>query len=76
MLLFRGDEHIDRWCAARGVPRGGTMTIDQAWHLAYEWYRNKIKSDWRRHTLDEAEALFAATGLDGEFWRLREIRSA
>jgi len=71
MLLFRDEEHIDRWCRARDLPRGGTMTPEQCWRLAHEWYRNKLKPDWRRHTPDEAEALLASVGLTGEFWRLR-----
>jgi hypothetical protein len=71
MLLFRSEEHIDRWCAAREITRGGTLTPDQAWRLARGWYKNKLKSDWRRHTLEEAEALLIDVGLTGPFWNLR-----
>ena len=71
MLLFRSEEHLDRWCAAREMPRGGVLTPEQAWRLALAWYKNKLRPDWRRHTLDEAEALLADIGLTGPFWNLR-----
>ena len=71
MLLFRFEEHIDRWCVARDMQRGGVLTPEQAWRLAYAWYRDKLKPDWRRHTLEEAEALLADIGLRGPFWSLR-----
>ncbi|MGQ0571565.1 MAG: hypothetical protein ACT4P5_18850 [Armatimonadota bacterium] len=71
MLLFRSEEHIDRWCRSRDLPRGGTMTLAQGWELAYGWYADKLLPDWRRKTLDEAEALLAEVGLIGPFWSLR-----
>lgn len=71
MLLFRSEEHIDRWCRARDLPRGGIMTPEQSWKLARAWYADKLKPDWRRKSLDEAEALFAEIGLSGQFWNLR-----
>lgn len=71
MLLFRGEEHIDRWCAQWNQPRGATLTLDQAWQLARAWYGNKMKPEWRRATLEETEALLAEIGLTGPFWSLR-----
>lgn len=71
MLLFRDEEHVDRWCRTRELPRGATMTAEQAWRLAYGWYKDKVKPDWRRHTLEETEALLADAGLTGSFWNLR-----
>jgi hypothetical protein len=71
MLLFRADEHIDRWCAQWNQPRGATLTIQQAWDLARAWYQNKMRRDWRRATLEETEALLARIGLTGLFWSLR-----
>ena len=71
MLLFRDEEHVDRWCAARDLARGGLMTPDQAWRLARAWYAGKLSPAWRRHTLEEAEALLADAGLAGPFWNLR-----
>jgi hypothetical protein len=71
MLLFRSEEHLDRWCRRRGLPRGGTLTPDQAWRLARIWYGDKLRPEWRRKTLDEAQSLFTSLGLTGEFWNLR-----
>jgi hypothetical protein len=76
MLIFRSEEHVDRWLAARDLERGGIMSPQQAWKLARGWYRDKLRPDWRRHTLDEAEALFADVGLAGSFWSLRPDRRA
>jgi hypothetical protein len=71
MLLFRSVEHVDRWCAAREIPRGATMTPEQCWALARGWYADKLAPAWRRKTPDEVEALFARIGLTGAFWTLR-----
>ncbi len=72
MLLFRAEEHLDRWCRTRGIERGATLTPQQGWDLARGWYRDKVKPEWRRHTLEEAEALLAEVGLTGAFWNLRD----
>ena len=71
MLLFRDEEHVDRWCEARELERGATIDPERAWRLARGWYRDKVKPDWRRHTLEEAEALFREVGLTDPFWSLR-----
>jgi hypothetical protein len=44
------------------------------WVVAEEWFKRRLAPDWRRHTPDEAEALFARAGLTGEFWRLVPTR--
>ena len=71
MLLFRSEEHVARWRVNARPPASTVLSLDQAARLADEWYRAKLAPDWRRHTADEAEALFARLGLDPEFWRLR-----
>ena len=71
MLIFRSEEHVDRWCAFRELPRGGTMSPEQCWRLAQAWYADKASPDWRRRTLEEAEAVLADVGLTGAFWSLR-----
>jgi hypothetical protein len=71
MLLFRDEEHVNAWCAVRDLPRGAVITPQQTWLLADGWYRNKVRADWRRHTLEETEALLASIGLTGPFWELR-----
>jgi hypothetical protein len=54
------------------VPRGVTITPEQTWRLADGWYRDKLNPDWRRHTLEETEALLDEIGLTGDFWSLRD----
>jgi hypothetical protein len=71
MLLFRDEEHVDRWCETRDLERGALITPEQTWQLAFGWYRNKVKPDWRRHTLEETEALLESIGLTDAFWNLR-----
>ena len=72
MLLFRSEEHIDRWCATWRFERGGTLSLEQGWKLARAWYgSDRRQPDWRRRTVDEAEALFAELGLTSPFWSLR-----
>lgn len=71
MLLFRDEEHADRWSRARDLPRGGVLTPEQGWRLAHGWYKDKLKPDWRRHTPEQTEALLLEVGLTGDFWRLR-----
>jgi hypothetical protein len=71
MLLFRGEEHIARWCTQWTQPKGATLTLDQAWRLALAWYARKMDPEWRRATVEEAENLLADLGLSGAFWSLR-----
>ena len=70
MLLFRSEEHVDRWCRDRGDPKGGVLTLDQLWQLAGIWYSNRLAPDWRRRTAEEAQEVFSSLGLTGEFWQL------
>ena len=58
------------WCAARGVNRGATMTLPQAWELSQKWYGNRLEPDFRRPTREEAIEIFESVGLRGDFWRL------
>jgi hypothetical protein len=71
MLLFRSEEHVDRWRRFRELPPGGTMSPEQCWQLARAWYADKLAPDWRRKTLEEAEAALASLGLTDPFWSLR-----
>jgi hypothetical protein len=70
MLLFRSEEHVDRWSEQRGGGRGGLLMPDQLWRLADAWYRDRMSPDWRRRTTEEAQAVFEDIGLTGPFWRL------
>ena len=71
MLLFRDEDHIERWRAQWNQPRGATLTIERAWQLGRTWYGNKMDPDWRRFTVDEAEAILTGLELTGPFWNLR-----
>lgn len=71
MLLFRSEEHADRWRRAEKPPATTLLSLDQAARLAHAWYVNKLDPDWKRHTVDQAEALFAELRLDPAFWQLR-----
>ena len=71
MLAFRSEAHVDNWLEMRGLSRGGSCSLPTLWRLADAWYANRMAADWRRRTADEAEALFAELGLEGDFWRLR-----
>lgn len=71
MLLFRSEEHVDRWCEARGVSRGAILSLETGWRLASIWYADRLEPDWRRRTAEEAQSVFDRLGLTGPFWRLR-----
>jgi hypothetical protein len=56
--------------SARGLRHGATLTVEQQWDLARNWYSNRMSPDWRRRTADEAQAVFESVGLTGPFWKL------
>jgi len=69
MLLFRSEEHVDRWQAMRGLARGVVFTPEQLWAVSKPWYGRRLARDWRRFTPNEAQAVFESAGLTGPFWR-------
>lgn len=69
MLLFRSEEHVERW-VARGRPRGATLTLEQQWRLARSWFAGRHLPEWRKRTASDAEEVFRSAGLTGDFWRL------
>lgn len=72
MLLFRSEEHIAKWLQDWHLPRGEILSLDQCWRLAQAWYSpDRREPNWRRKTVEEAEALFARLGLTSHFWNLR-----
>ena len=68
MLLFRSEEHVERWSRRRGVPRGATLSVEQQWRLARSWYADRMSPEWQRRTPEEAEAIFGGVGRSGAFW--------
>lgn len=72
MLLFRDEEHVDRWCAQWRLERGAILSLDQAWRLAQSWFEaDRGAPQWSRPPVEQVEELFTALGLTGDFWRLR-----
>ena len=71
MLAFRSEEHVERWRETRCLAPGAVFPLETCWRLADAWYAERLSPDWRRRTPEEAEALFAELGLEGDFWRLR-----
>ena len=74
MLLFRSEEHVDRWCQQWSVERGAILSLDQGWRLAQAWFGpDRRQPDWRRMSVDEVEALFQELNLTSDFWTLRSL---
>lgn len=71
MLFFRSEEHAQVRRESAKPPVSTILSLDQATRLAHAWYVKKLAPDWRRHTVEEAEALFRTLRLDPDFWRLR-----
>jgi len=61
---------VTTWSEAAGVPVGAVFGVESLWRLAQLWFHDRLSPSWRRRTMDEAHALFAAAGLTGPFWRL------
>ena len=70
MLVFREEEHIDRWCQMWNRPRGEAFSLEQAWTPASAWYGDRLQPGWRRKTVAEAQALLSQIGLRSAFWQL------
>jgi hypothetical protein len=71
MLLFRSEEHVERWTEKWKQPKGATLTLAQGWGLAREWYHDRLSPDWKAKTTEEAMEAFSRLGLRNEFWRMR-----
>ncbi len=70
MLLFRSEEHLDRWNERRGTDLGATLTPEQGWRLAKVWYTDRLSPTWSRPTPHDAQNLLESLGLTDPFWRL------
>jgi hypothetical protein len=68
MLLFRSEEHVDRWCQQRNLPRRPIISLEQLWQMALAWYENRLTEESRRPGADEIVGIFARLGLKGPFW--------
>jgi hypothetical protein len=70
MLLFRSEEHVERWSERQGTRPGALLSLPQGWELARAWFQDRLEPDWRRKTPDETAEVFASIGLTGSFWAL------
>ena len=68
MLLFRSEEHVNRWCEDHDVPRRPLVSLDQIWQLSLAWYENRLTIESRRPAPDQMVEIFSSVGLDGPFW--------
>ena len=72
MLIFRSEEHLEKWLKDWRMPQGAIISLEQCWQLAQAVYGpDRRAPDWRRKTVEETEALFAELGFTSPFWRLR-----
>jgi hypothetical protein len=70
MLLFRSEEHVDRWCRMRNLPKRPLISLPQLWELAVAWYSNRLTPEARRPMGEEIRAIFDGLGLTDSFWRV------
>ena len=68
MLFFRSEERAREWCAEHHAPLRPVVTLLQLWTLATTWYGTRLEADSRRPKPEEMRGIFAAIGLDDEFW--------
>jgi hypothetical protein len=68
MLLFRSEEHVERWLAGRAP--GATISVGTLCDLAHAWWGDRVAPDWRPHTRDQNQAILDRLGLREPFWTL------
>jgi hypothetical protein len=68
MLLFRSEDHVDRWLAGRG--RGAAISSSKLADLAAAWWHDRLSPDWQPHTREQNQAILDDLGLTGPFWSL------
>ena len=68
MLLFRSEDHVDRWLAGR--ERGAVISSSKLADLATSWWHDRLSPDWQPHTREQNQAILDDLGLTGPFWSL------
>ncbi len=68
MLLFRSEEHVQRWLGGREP--GATTTTATLCALAHRWWGDRLSPDWRPRSRSASQAILAGLGLTGPFWEL------
>jgi len=71
MLLFRSEEHVNRWCRDRNLRRRPILSLEQLWQMALAWYENRLTVESRRPGAEEITEIFARLGLTDPFWNPR-----
>jgi hypothetical protein len=69
MLLFRSEEHVERWCRVRGLPKRPLVSLGQLWELSVAWYSNRLTPEARRPMGTEIREIFDRLGLTDPFWQ-------
>ncbi len=70
LLPFRQASDVGLWAERHGFALGQVLPLTQLADLARRWYGRHADPFWRKATIEEASAIFAAAGLTGEFWQL------
>ena len=68
MLLFRSEEHLNRWLAGRAP--GAILSTRQLSDLATGWWGDRLARDWKPHTRQQNQRILEDLGLTGRFWDL------
>jgi hypothetical protein len=68
MLLFRSEEHLNRWLGGR--LRGATLSTSELSDLATAWWGDRLATDWKPHTREQNQTILEDLGLTGPFWDL------
>jgi alkylmercury lyase-like protein len=67
---FASEADVDPWCARHGMPRGAVMSLEPLWRFAGDWYGGCLDQSWRKRSVEQVRALFAAHGLTDPFWEI------
>jgi hypothetical protein len=70
VLPFASERDIAPWCQHRGVTMGEAVPLERVALLARAWYGDHANPQWRKWSIDEAQALFHGAGLTSSFWDL------
>ena len=68
MLLFRSEEGVRNWCAARGREAGAILSLKEAWRAAVAWFGDALDPEFRGHTPEDTIRRFRQAGFTGAFW--------
>ena len=69
MLFFRSEEFLNKWLVEQKAQRGALLSIPQLWELSQRWYQDRMSSEYRGRTIEQAQKIFKELGLTSEFWQ-------